>query len=132
MNINGYLLDTNIAIALLADEQKIIHFIQQAEKDNQPIFYSVITQCEVLSGLDSDLELQRVELFKSKKFLDVDSKIAHRAGILRRDQRIKGRKLKTPDALIIVTALEYRIAVVSRDKDMNFITDELGIPLIKL
>lgn len=32
MSFRGYLLDTNIAIAILANEKAVIHFIQQAYK----------------------------------------------------------------------------------------------------
>lgn len=44
---------------------------------------------------------------------------------------MKGRKLKTPDAIIIASALEYELALVSRDSDMNFVETEYGITLIK-
>jgi hypothetical protein len=129
--MNGYLFDTNIAIALLSAEGEVIQFVKEAEREQLPIYYSIITQCEILSGVNSDTELQRIELFKSTKFLKVDSSIAHRAGILRREQRLKGRKLKTPDALIIATALEHKLAVVSRDKDMTFVKKELGLPIFQ-
>jgi tRNA(fMet)-specific endonuclease VapC len=45
--MNGYLLDSNIAIAILLNEPGIIEFIQQAERDKVKIYFSVITECEV-------------------------------------------------------------------------------------
>jgi hypothetical protein len=50
---------------------------------------------------------------------------------MRREQRIKGRKLKTADALIIATAIENQLAIVSRDSDMYFTEKEFGIPVIR-
>ncbi|MGO4276271.1 hypothetical protein AB4Z22_41705 [Paenibacillus sp. TAF58] len=39
----GYLLDTNIAIAILVHENTVIDFIQQASRDKMPMYFSVIT-----------------------------------------------------------------------------------------
>lgn len=132
MSIHGYLIDTNIAIALLAKEQGVMEFIEQARIDKQPIFFSVITECEIFSGLKSDYQLHGVKLFNSRRSLDVNSKNARIAGDIRREQKTKGRKLKTPDAIIIATAIDYQLALVSRDTDMNFVPNEYGISLIKL
>ncbi|WP_442956463.1 type II toxin-antitoxin system VapC family toxin [Paenibacillus sp. YIM B09110] len=52
--------------------------------------------------------------------------------MLRRDLKDKGRKLKTPDALIISTASVYELTLVSRDSDMGFVQDELDIPLLNI
>jgi tRNA(fMet)-specific endonuclease VapC len=43
---------------------------------------------------------------------------------------MKGRKLKTPDALIIATAIEMKLAIVSRDHDMSFVVSEYKLELI--
>lgn len=132
MSIRGYLVDTNIAIAMLAKEQVVIEFAQHARNDKMPLFFSVITECEVFSGLKSDFQLHGVKLFNSRRCLDVNSKIARIAGDIRREQKAKGRKLKTPDAIIVATAIEYQLALVSRDTDMNFVQAEYGISLMKL
>lgn len=132
MGIRGYLVDTNIAIAMLANEQVVMDFAQQARNDKMPLFFSVITECEVFSGLKSDYQLHGVKLFNSRRCLDVNSKIARIAGDLRREQKAKGRKLKTPDAIIVATAIEYQLALVSRDSDMNFVHADYDISLVKL
>jgi predicted nucleic acid-binding protein len=54
---SGYLLDTNIAIAILINEEPVIHFLQQASKDKMPIYFSAITECEVFSGLKPEEQL---------------------------------------------------------------------------
>jgi predicted nucleic acid-binding protein len=117
---------------LLAGEQATLEFARQAKDDRMVMYFSVITECEVFSGLKSDFRLQGVKLFNSRRCIEVSSKIARLAGDIRREQRSKGRRLKTPDAVIIATAVEYQLGLVSRDTDMNFVKDELGIPLIKI
>ncbi|NGM83108.1 type II toxin-antitoxin system VapC family toxin [Paenibacillus sp. 7124] len=130
--MRGYLIDTNIAIAFLAGEPDAMSFARQAKEDKMNMYFSVITECEVFSGLNAELRLQGIKLFNSRRCLDVTSRIAQRAGDIRREQRAKGRKLKTPDAIIIATAVEYQLGLVSRDHDMSFVGDEFGIPLINL
>jgi tRNA(fMet)-specific endonuclease VapC len=127
----GYLLDTNIAIAILAGELAVIDFIREAAIDKLPFYFSVITECEVLSGLPTNQSSDQIKLFNIRRCLDVTSSIAQRAGTIRREQRSKSRKLKTPDALIIATAATHQLTLVSRDHDMNFVTSEYGIPFIQ-
>lgn len=132
MSIQGYLLDTNIAIAILAKEQAVMDFIEQAKVDRMPLFFSVITECEVFSGIMSEHQLHGVKLFSSRRCIEVSSKIARTAGDLRREQRAKGRRLKTPDALIIATAVEHELNLVSRDSDMQFAQNEYGTVVVHL
>jgi len=47
-----------------------------------------------------------LKFLNSGRFIGVDSNIARIAGNLRREQIQKGRKVKTPDALIMATALD--------------------------
>ncbi|MDO7907586.1 PIN domain-containing protein [Paenibacillus sp. JX-17] len=128
---NGYLLDTNIAIAILISEKKVIDFIQQASRDQMPIYFSTITVAEVFSGLKPEEQLRTEKLFTAKRCLDVTSEIAKWAGTLRKDLQGKGRKLKTPDALIIATAWFHELTLVSRDSDMR-VVHELDIPLFSM
>jgi tRNA(fMet)-specific endonuclease VapC len=122
---SGYLLDTNIAIAILVNEGTVIDFIQQASRDRMGIYFSTITECEVIAGLKPEEQLRAERLFTSKRCVAVTSEIAKFAGSIRRDQKSKGRKLKTPDAIIIATALANDLILLSRDTDMNFIEKEL-------
>ncbi|WP_217593512.1 type II toxin-antitoxin system VapC family toxin [Cohnella sp. GbtcB17] len=124
----GYLLDTNIAIAILMNESNVIDFVQQASRDKMPIYFSAITISEVFAGLKHEEQLRAEKLFTSKRCIDATSEIAKLAGTLRRDLKRKGRNLKTPDALIIATASIHELTLVSRDSDMNFVEQELAIP----
>ncbi|MFC3803852.1 PIN domain-containing protein [Cohnella sp. GCM10012308] len=128
----GYLLDTNIAIAILINESNVIDFVQQASRDKMPIYFSAITISEVFAGLKHEEQLRAEKLFTLKRCIDVSSEIAKFAGTLRRDLIGKGRKLKTPDALIIATASVYELTLVSRDSDMKFIEQDLGIPRLNI
>lgn len=130
--IRGYLLDTNIAIAILANEPIVMEFVKQAAKDKMPLFFSVITECEVFSGMPSEQKLHGLRLFNTRRCISVTSTIARTAGDLRREQRNKGRKLKTPDALIIATAIDAQLGLVSRDADMQFIKNEGDVLVIRL
>lgn len=128
--MSGYLLDSNIAVAILINETNAIEFIKQAARDKVSIFFSVITECEVLSGLKDDELLRTAKLFGPGRCIKVSSEIAQIAGTMRRAQGKLGRKLKTPDALIIATAIQKNLTLVSRDKDMAFVKDAYGVPLI--
>jgi tRNA(fMet)-specific endonuclease VapC len=131
MDFQGYLLDTNIAIAALIHDDKVNQFIVEAQKKGMNLFFSIVTQCEVLSGAKSEFEWKRLsKLFPREICLEADLQIAESASLIRYQQRLKGRKIKTPDALIIATALEYELALVSRDSDMHFVQEELNISLI--
>jgi tRNA(fMet)-specific endonuclease VapC len=131
MDFQGYLLDTNIAIAALMHDDEVNRFIVEARREGMNLFFSIITQCEVLSGAKSEFEWKRLsKLFPHEICLEADRQIAESASLIRYQQHLKKRKIKTPDALIIATALEYELALVSRDSDMQFVQEELDIPLI--
>jgi tRNA(fMet)-specific endonuclease VapC len=55
----GYLLDTNIAIAILIREKSVLDFIFETAHKKIPVYFSVITECEVLSGLRSEEMLEK-------------------------------------------------------------------------
>lgn len=130
--MDGYLLDTNIAIALLAGEHDALDFVRQASDDRMSIYFSVITECEVFSGLESAYRLQGIKLFNSRRCIEVSSSVARLAGDIRREQKLKGRKLKTPDAIIIATSIEHQLGLVSRDHDMSFVQEAFGLPLFTI
>lgn len=130
--MDGYLLDTNIAIALLAGEHDALDFVRQASDDRMSIYFSVNTECEVFSGLKSAYCLQGIKLFNSRRCIEVSSSVARLAGDIRREQKLKGRKLKTPDAIIIATSIEHQLGLVSRDHDMSFVQEAFGLPLFTI
>ncbi len=104
-------------------------FIFETAQQKIPIYFSMITECEVVSRLRSEEMQVQIKLFNSSRCLEVTSAIANRAGTMRREQRNKGRKLKTPDALIIATAIEHGFTLVSRDQDMKFVETQYQLSM---
>lgn len=131
-NHSGYLFDSNIVIAILDNDHAAVNLVRQAQEEKRRIFFSTITECEVLSGVKHNQLLIAERLFSPKYMVDVDSAIARKAASLQSEQRSMGRKIKTPDALIIATAFTANLILVSRDSDMNFVTDEYGMTLLKI
>jgi predicted nucleic acid-binding protein len=131
-NHSGYLFDSNIVIAILDNDPSAIHLVRQAQEEKRRIFFSTITECEVLSGIKHNQLLIAERLFSSKHVIHVDSVVARKAASIQSEQKTNGRKLKTPDALIIATAFTANLALVSRDSDMNFVANEYGMTLLKI
>ena len=101
---SGYLLDSNIVIAILDNDIPAIDLVRLAQREKKRIFFSTITECEVLSGIKHHQYLVAEKMFSSKNIVNVDSTIARKAASIQSEQRNKGRKIKTPDAIIIATA----------------------------
>ncbi|WP_135556447.1 type II toxin-antitoxin system VapC family toxin [Paenibacillus cymbidii] len=131
-NHSGYLFDSNIVIAILDNDHTAINLVRQAQEEKRRIFFSTITECEVLSGVKHNQFLIAERLFSPRHILHVDSAVSRKAASMQSEQRSKGRKIKTPDALIIATAFTANLILVSRDSDMNFVTNEYGMTLLKV
>ncbi|AUO06788.1 hypothetical protein NS115_10220 [Paenibacillus jamilae] len=126
----GYLFDTNAAIALHRLDTSLDKVIQQAEKDKENIFFSVITQSEFIAGLSTETDLGSIP-FLSGEFIEVNSEIAIKAGRIRREQKDKfARRLKTPDALILATAIINQLVLVTADQDLQFAESEYEVKVI--
>ncbi|MEF3312193.1 PIN domain-containing protein [Paenibacillus sp. GYB004] len=131
-NPSGYLFDSNIVIAILDNDHAAVSLVRQAQEEKRRIYFSTITECEVLSGIKHNQFLVAERLFSPKHVIAVDSAVARKAASIQNEQRSKGRKIKTPDALIIATAFTDNLVLVSRDSDMNFVTNEYGMTLLKI
>ncbi|TBL75232.1 type II toxin-antitoxin system VapC family toxin [Paenibacillus thalictri] len=131
-NHSGYLFDSNIVIAILDNDHAAVNLVRQAQEEKRRIFFSTITECEVLSGVKHNQFLIAEKLFSPRHMIHVDSVVSRKAASMQSEQRSKGRKIKTPDALIIATALTANLILVSRDSDMNFVTNEYGMTLLKI
>ena len=119
MSGNRYLLDTNAIIALLQQDSKLIQLLQNAEW----IGISVISQLEFLafSGL-SEADIQIFQQFLRRvEVIDLSSRnkpLVARIILIRQQYR-----LKLPDAIIVATAKENSAILITRDIQLNRITD---------
>lgn len=111
-----YLLDTNIIIALFADEASVRTNLAQADE----VFIPSIVIGELYygarkSGRTQD-NLARVdELVANSAVLGCDAETARRYGEVKNGLRLKGRPLPENDIWIAALALQYNLMLVTRD-----------------
>lgn len=127
----GYLLDSNIGIYLLANDESVTNFLRKITGEGASFFFSAISECEIRNNLRPGEHLRADRLLIERRILVVDSKVARRAAQLQLSQRANSRSIKTPDALILATALENELSFVSRDKQLRFAQLEYGLEFIE-
>ncbi|NES19283.1 MAG: type II toxin-antitoxin system VapC family toxin [Symploca sp. SIO3E6] len=115
--MNGrYLLDTNIVIALFADEAVVKNNLVQAEE----VFLPSIVIGELCYGARKSgrkqANLARVdELVANSTVLGCDAETARQYGEVKNQLRIKGRPLPENDIWIAALALQHQLVLVTRD-----------------
>ncbi|MDJ0647226.1 MAG: type II toxin-antitoxin system VapC family toxin [Xenococcaceae cyanobacterium MO_188.B19] len=119
MSGNRYLLDTNAIIALLQKDPNLIRLLQSAEW----VGISVISQIEFLafSGL-SEADRQLFEQFLLRvEIIDLSS---HNRILLKQIISIRQQyRLKLPDAIISAMAVQNLAKLVTRDVQLNRVTE---------
>ena len=117
-----YLLDTNIAIALLNGDRAIT---QQVE--NIPtVRLSVTIVGELLYGAEksqrTDSNRQRIQpLLDRLKTIRPDLETANRYAIIKNQLRTKGRPIPENDLWIAAIAVQHNLILVTRDSDFGAI-----------
>ncbi|WP_028954058.1 type II toxin-antitoxin system VapC family toxin [Synechocystis sp. PCC 7509] len=115
--MNGsYLLDTNIVIALFADEIEVKNSLAKANE----VFISSITVGELYYGAKksarSTENLERIKNFvASITVLGCDLKTAYCYGEVKNKLRFKGKPLPENDIWIAAITLQYNLTLVTRD-----------------
>lgn len=111
-----FLLDTNIVIALFAQDESVLQQLQQA--------VGIVLPCIVLGELyygarkssRAAANVQRVdELAAQNAVLNCDLETAQHYAIIREALRAKGRPLPENDLWIAALALQHNLILVSRD-----------------
>jgi predicted nucleic acid-binding protein len=98
---------------LLVDSDIFIDHLRGAKRlraGTDTLHYSVVTRCELFAGRGTEEERVRTLLGPFAE-IEIDRAIAQRAGRLRRESG-----MRTPDALIAATAVERKLALVTRNR----------------
>lgn len=113
-------LDTNIVIAYLGGDERVIKTIAQWFLERRRLIISIVTYVEVLSMR----EATEIQLTVMRQFLnylvviDLDKHLAEEVAYVRRVER-----LKFPDAAIVATSRMTNTPLVTRDKRLLKVKD---------
>ena len=122
-----YLLDTNIVIALFANDEAVLENLQRAAE----VFIPCIVVGELCYGAHKSsrvkANLKRIdELAASNVILSCDAATARQYGIIKHQLRQKGHPIPENDLWIAALALQYSAVLVTRDSHFGEI-DNLSI-----
>ena len=125
--MSGFTFDSNIVIDALAGFEPARLEIRRASSSGTRAWLSRMVWIDVLSK-GSDEPLRRATAFLSGFGIDeVDGEIAERAALLRRERP----RLKSPDAIILATALvRGRVLVTRNTKDFPATMPGIRVPYI--
>ena len=115
--MNGkYLLDTNIVIALFANDANVRTKLGQASEVLIPsIVFGELYYGARKSGR-AEANIQRVdELLAGSAVLDCDAETAQHYALIKNDLRLKGKPIPENDIWIAALALQYDLVLVTRD-----------------
>lgn len=119
-----YLLDTNIVIALFADESDVVGKIRKMEK----IFIPSIVIGELYYGVEKSSRAkencERIKEFSSDNaVLNCDKETAGFYGKIKNGLRKKGRPIPENDIWIAAIAFQYNLTLITRDEHFKEIED---------
>lgn len=124
-----FTVDTNILIAYIGGEERIVDQIRGWRENGATLFISSITECELLSypKLTSEEEI-KIEYFLKDHVIAVpfDGIRARHAALIRRTTS----PLKLPDAAIAAVALEMNTPLVTRN--IRDFKNVLNLQLLKI
>ena len=116
----GYLLDTNIVIALLASEAEVGRCLANAAE----VFVSSVVIGELYFGAyksaHAAANLARIDEFVARNtVLACDAETARWYGEIKNDLRAKGRPIPENDIWIAAIAKQYDLTLATRDGHFN-------------
>ncbi|MCE7860706.1 MAG: type II toxin-antitoxin system VapC family toxin [Chloroflexi bacterium CFX2] len=115
-----YLLDTNIVIALFANDAAVVESLSKAEE----IFVPSVVIGELFYGAHKSARakdnLARIDEFASSNLvLGCDTETARIYGDVKNTLRIKGHPIPENDIWISAVAIQHNLTLVSRDAHFN-------------
>lgn len=124
-----FLLDTNIVIALWADDAAVKGHLATASE----VFLPVITLGELYYGARKSAwsapNIARINAFAGRNsILDCDLATAQHYGAIKDALRAKGRPIPENDLWIAALAIQYNLTLVTRDDQFNNID---GLTIVK-
>jgi len=111
--IKPLLIDTDVIVDHLHGIEEAKKLLKAVEGGNFPAYFSTITEAEIYSGKKMKIkaEKRKVQLLLDLMHrVDVNGKIARKAGELRRKYEIE-----LPNAIIAATAFHVRAKLVTRN-----------------
>jgi tRNA(fMet)-specific endonuclease VapC len=119
-----FLLDTNIVIAIFAEESAVLERAAAADE----VFVPAVALGELYYGARksarSETNIARIDEFAAAAaVLGCDAVTAQQYGQIKNDLRAKGRPIPENDIWIAAVALQHGLTVVSRDDHFAEVTD---------
>lgn len=111
-----YLIDNNIISNFFSGKLSLKAMILVGDIIDLTPNISIITEIEALSWVNSDKNKENIikEFIKDSKVFNLNAEITAKTINIRR-----GRKIKTPDAIIAATAIVNNFTLVTNDNDFN-------------
>ena len=124
--MSTYLLDTTVIIDALNEKKGRRLLLREIVMQGHLLACCPINVAEVYTGLRPKEEEKTRGLLSSLQYYSITFPIAERAGLLRRNHRLKGQTLSITDALIAAVALHYELTLVT-DNTKDFPMAELSL-----
>jgi hypothetical protein len=111
----GYIIDTDVCIDFLKGKDFAVELFSKL-LSNEDNFLSILTYYELLKGAYTKKEQTAINNFVSLfKILNLDRSIVITASDYYRKYRKKGITLSNIDCLIMATAKEYNLKIITRN-----------------
>jgi len=119
-----FLLDSNIVIAIFAEEPAVLEHLAAAEG----VFVPAVALGELYYGarksVRAETNIVRIDEFAAAAaVLGCDTVTAQHYGRIKDDLRAKGRPIPENDIWVAAVAVQYALTVVSRDEHFAQVTD---------
>ena len=110
----GYIIDTDVCIDFLKGIDYTKELFQHLFEDR--VFISILSVYELLKGAYTEMHIQTIKkLVESLEVISLDEGIVSRGAEFYRKYRKKGITLSDIDCLIMATAMEKELLIVTRN-----------------